>query len=41
LNGGNPGQALRELTGMPTDMFDSAKQSNADFFKIVKEGDDK
>jgi calpain-15 len=25
LNGGNPSQALRELTGMPVEMFDSSK----------------
>jgi len=25
LSGGNPGQALRELSGMPTEMYDSSK----------------
>jgi len=25
LNGGNPSQALRELTGMPVEMYDSSK----------------
>ena len=35
LNGGNPGQALRELTGMPVSMYDSKKQSEKEFFDIV------
>lgn len=41
LNAGNPSMALRELTGMPVDMYDSLKQTKAEFINIVKEADDK
>ena len=41
LNGGQPGVAFRELTGMPTHTFWSNKISGKKFFKIVTEADKK
>lgn len=41
LNGGQPGVALRELTGMPVVTYNSQKQSGAKFFEIVTRADKK
>lgn len=41
LNGGNPGEALRELSGAPVEMYDSKKESTHDFFARIKEADER
>jgi hypothetical protein len=41
LNGGNPGQALRELTGMPVSLYDSSKEKEDEFFNRVKDADER
>lgn len=37
LNSGNALGSFRDLTGMPTEQFRIAKQTDAEFFKVVKE----
>lgn len=41
MNGGIPGVAFRELTGMPVETYDITKQSADEVFKIVTEADKK
>ena len=39
MDGGQPEQALRELTGMPVRSYDSQRQSDSDFFNVVRDAD--